>query len=295
MTNRHISLMAERRYETIAISQITVINSRLRDEEQFDMNVHSIEQTGLMMPIRVNDKFLQKTGMYELVCGEGRLIAHQRLGRPHIDAEIVTCSRKDAYLESLIENIARTTPGTMYFAREVKRLKDEGWEFPEIARICCRSPEYVKQYIRLVEQGEERLIKGVEQGIFSISFALLVAFTDNANIQHVLMDAFDQGIISASNFAQAKRVIGARLERRRDDRRRVATQPLTVSMLQKDIMDATREKDSFVREAKTKENRFLGLLVGINAVWQDDELRAILNRENLLQRPELAGEFSYDS
>ena len=43
----------ERRYEEIPIETVKVINSRNRDQEQFDMNVESIEQTGLLKPIRV--------------------------------------------------------------------------------------------------------------------------------------------------------------------------------------------------------------------------------------------------
>ena len=68
------------------------------------MNVQSIDHVGLIKPIRVNDKFLDRTGFYELVCGEGRLQAHQKLGRATVLAEVVTCTRKEAYLQSLIEN-----------------------------------------------------------------------------------------------------------------------------------------------------------------------------------------------
>ena len=44
------------------------------------MNVESIEHVGPMKPIRVNDKFLERTGFYELIFGEGRLLAHQKRG-----------------------------------------------------------------------------------------------------------------------------------------------------------------------------------------------------------------------
>ena len=60
------------------------------------------------------DKFLAKDGFYELICGEGRLIAQKRLGKSHICAEVVTCTRKQAYLESLIERVTAalfTVPG----------------------------------------------------------------------------------------------------------------------------------------------------------------------------------------
>ncbi len=106
-----------RRYINILIDRIKVINPRNRDEEQFKMNVQSIENNGMLMPIRVNDKFLEKTGFYELICGEGRLIAHQRLEKTEIEVEVVTCTRKEAYLQSLIENLAWTAPGEVFYKR----------------------------------------------------------------------------------------------------------------------------------------------------------------------------------
>ena len=238
-----ILAMKDRRYMMIPIEKIKVINPRIRDEEQFQMNVQSIDNNGMLMPIRVNDKFLEKTGFYELICGEGRLIAHQRLGKSEIMAEVVTCTRKEAYLQSLIENLARSRPGTMEFARELKQLHDEGWDYDQIGKLCCRSPEYVR-YIGLVERGENRLIQGVEQGVFPISFAILVAQSDDANIQNVLMDAFDQGIVNCQNFARARRIIGARLERasQANGDGKKNRGGLTVTMLKKDISDLTKAK-----------------------------------------------------
>ena len=131
-----IKLMRDRRRETIPVDKIKVINSRSRDEGQFSLNVQSIEANGLIKDIRVNDKFLAKDGVYELICGEGRLIAHQRMGKTHIRAEVVTCSRKQAFLESLVENLARSQPGTMDFARELKTLHDEGWAYEQIAKVA---------------------------------------------------------------------------------------------------------------------------------------------------------------
>ncbi|MDZ4686656.1 MAG: ParB N-terminal domain-containing protein [Planctomycetaceae bacterium] len=118
--------MKDRQYAEIPIDKVKVINSRDRDQAQFEMNVESIDHVGLLKPIRVNDRFLAKSGSYELICGEGRLLAYKKLGRTAVMAEVVTCSRKEAYLQSLVENIARTKPGSMDFARELKRLRDEG-------------------------------------------------------------------------------------------------------------------------------------------------------------------------
>jgi len=288
----HIMPFQERRYENVPVALVKVINSRNREQEQFDMNVESIEHAGLLKPIRVNDKFFRRSGVYELVCGEGRLLAHQRLGQETILAEVVTCTRKEAYLQSLVENIARTKPGSMDFARELKRLSDEGWDIKQIAQIACKNEHYIRDLIRLVERGEERLVQGVEQGVFPMKFATLVAGTDDTQIQNVLMDAFDEGLVTTTNFAQARRIIMARS---RDGKRRKPDKPYTVGQLKHDIAEATKAKTSYVREAKTKENRFLTLLNGVNTLWEDAECVKILGEEKLDRRPELAGDFAYNS
>ena len=81
MTQPPIVLMKDRRREMIPIDKVKVPNHRERDEEQFALNVQSIESIGQIKDIRVNDKYLASTGFYELIFGEGRLIAQQRLGK----------------------------------------------------------------------------------------------------------------------------------------------------------------------------------------------------------------------
>jgi len=290
-TLNNICPMSKRRYEEVPIDQVKVINSRNREKEQFTMNVESIERVGLMKPIRVNDKFIEATGFYELICGEGRLLAHQQLGKKHVMAEVVTCTRKEALLQSLIENIARTKPGSMDFARELKRLHDEGLDYKQIAKIACKSEEYIRGYIRLVEQGEERLIQGVESEVFPIKFAIQVASTEDSQIQGVLMDAFAEGLVTTLNFGQARRIIAARAK---SSKKSAANRDYTVNQLQHDIAETTRAKTSFVREAKSKENRFMTLLTGINTVFQDAALVELLERQKLDKRPALAGDFRFE-
>jgi ParB family chromosome partitioning protein len=287
-----IKLMIDRRRETIPIDRIKVINSRTRDEGQFSLNVQSIEANGLIKDIRVNDKFLAKDGFYELICGEGRLIAHQRMGKTHIRAEVVSCTRKQAYLESLVENLARSRPATMEFAREIKRLHDEGWELEQIAKVACRTAEYARQYIRLVEIGEERLIQGVEQGVFPISFAILVAQADEATIQNVLMDAFDQGIVNCANFAKARAIIASRINPRKRKNGHAGSSGYTVAALTNDITNATHSKASYVREVQAKESRLFTLLDGLAVLKKDVELLKLLEIERLSTGPELSSTYN---
>jgi ParB family chromosome partitioning protein len=292
-----ITPMSERRHEMIPIDRIKVLNSRNRNKVKFQENVRSIKEIGLRKYVIVSDRVLKKTGFYELVCGQGRYLAYKQLGRTHIPAEVRSCSKKDALLLSLVENIARVSPKTMWFAREVKRMHDAGWGYADISRIACRSETYIRDFIRLVEQGEERLIKGVEQGLFPMTFALQVARSDDATVQNVLMDAFDKGMINSSNMAVVRKIVECRIRhgkdlKKQDLKPRVRLQHYSVKHLQADISRRTKEKESFVRESSAKENRLLALLDGLKTLWMDRGFLDVAKAEGLGQRPKLEGTYN---
>ena len=294
MFTTQIVPMAERKYKLVALDKIRVLNTRNRDKSQFDDNVRSIETIGLLKPIVVNARNLEKEGFYELVCGEGRYLAHQRLGKDKIPAEIINCDKKTALLYSLVENIARIPPDTMWYAREMKRMKDAGLPVTRICEIVGKTTSYVTDFITLVEAGEERLIKGVESGLFSMSFATVVARSSSENIQHVLMDAFDSGMINSANATRVKKLIELRFNSGKQPlKKNPSTKPAySLKDLKKDIGKTIEEKSKFVREAAERENRLLNLLDGMAAVFEDAAFVAILKDEKLEERPQLVGTYN---
>ena len=291
-----IARMSERQYQMVPIDKIVVLNSRNRDQKQFAENVRSIDEVGQRKPIVVNGRPFPRTGTYELVCGEGRFLAHRRLGKTEIAAEVIDCDRKTALLYSLIENIARVPPGTMSYAHEMKRMHDSGVNYTEIGRIVGKHATYVSDYIRLVEQGETRLIDGVERGLFSISFAIQVAQSDEATIQNVLMDAFDDGLVNCSTVGRVRKLIELRMShgKRTDNRNRTGSHACTLKDLTREITKATKEKEGFVRETTRKENRLLSLLMGTSDLLEDPDVLRLLDTHKLLPPPELAGNYGYD-
>lgn len=290
--------MDERKYANIPMDSIKVLNSRNRDRGRFEENIRSIRDVGLLRPIVVNERYLEKSGYYELVCGEGRYLAFKELGNTEIAAEVIDCSRKDAYLCSLVENIARVPPGTMWFAREVKRMRDGGVSYAQISTITGKGESYIRDYICLVEQGEDRLIKGVESGIFPISFAKKVARSDDGSIQAILMDAFDGGIVNSRNFPTVKKLIDNRAKGDKPRRRSANGQvnphanDYTVQQLKRDIVKITKEKEAFVNETEIKENRLLALLEGLHTLWQDEQAVDLIQTENIGTLPELKGTYN---
>lgn len=286
-TGGHVIPMSERRFREIPLAEITVLNSRSREKSQFDENIRSIGAVGLLKPIVVNERNRERRGLYELVCGEGRFLAYQALGREAIPAEVINCDRKTALLYSLAENIARVPPNTMWFAREMKRMADTGMPLVKIAEIVGKTEGEVSEYVRLVELGEDRLIRGVERGWFSISFALAVAKSSSETIQRVLMDAFDSGIIDSANVAKVRAMIEHRLQHGKQYRsgRPTAKAAYTLGDLKRDILATTEKKEGFVRESQAKENRLFNLIDGLETLWRDDTFLHLLTEEGMAERP----------
>ncbi len=294
--NAAIVPMTERKYRMIPVDKITVLNSRNRDKQQFVENVRSIDEIGMLKPIVVNGRHAEKNGIYELVCGEGRLIAHKNLNKTEITAEVIDCDRKRALLCSLVENIARVPPGTMWFAREMKRMHDAGLIFGKIAAIVGKNQGYVSDYIKLVEQGEDRLIEGVEQKLFSMSFAVQVAQSDDSTIQNVLMDAFDDGLVNCNTVTRVRKLIELRMNRGKSPQKKARAETDTCNLkdLTREIIKATKEKEGFVRETTRKENRLLALLTGTSELMADAQFLKLLNTSQLGTPPQLDGKYGVE-
>jgi len=259
--------------------------------------VRSIRDVGLKKAVVVTSVNLQETGKYELVCGEGRLLAYKKLGHTDIRAEIWSCDRNKALLCSLVENIVREPPAIMVFAREVKRMHDGGMSLAEIGTIVGKSEAYLRDFIRLVEQGEERLIIGVERGSFPIHFAVQVARSDRASIQHLLMDAFDSGLVNTANLHIVRKILDARFDLGKETSKTSGTPShsagdYSIKQLRSDIVKITKDKEDFVREAGLKESRVTSLLMGLHTLWKNRTFVTLVQVSELDKWPELDGTYN---
>jgi len=286
--------MRDRVYEDIPVDAIEVVSSRKRDSEQFADNVRSIGAVGLYKPIIVNRRVFDQTGKYELICGEGRLLAHRELGRPTIHAEVVDVPESTAHLMTLSENIARNPPVAIEFARALKQMRDDGMAIRELAKISGRSESHVTKLLTLVDKGEERLIKGVEAGVLPLDFAYIVAESDNRSIQHLLIDAFDSKLVKASNVAAVRSVIEERMREAEAAAASGAAKQVsspedwTVSRLRKEINTVTNRKEDFVHQANIGRNRVVALLVVFKELVTKPEYMALAEKAGKHQMPALA-------
>ncbi len=287
-----IKSMAERDYQMIPVDQINVIIHRNRNKTKFSDNVRSIQDVGLYKPILVNKRRLSETGKYDLVCGEGRLTAHIQLGKAHIAADVWDIDPRQAHLMTLSENITRTPPQSIEFARALKAMHDHGMPWNELCSITGKTQTYLKDYIQLIEQGEERLIKGVEDGVVSLNMAMRVAQSPDRSIQHLLMDAFDGGVVTPANLPRVRKIIDDRITKGKELGSKKPTPPYSVDGLKRDIHKITREKQAFVYEAGQRENRLMQILTTLQRLKEDSEFVAILGKAALANTPALKGNYA---
>ena len=66
----------------------------------------------------------------------------------------------------------------------------------------------------------------------------------------------------------------------------------TISQLKQDITNITKEKNAFVHEAEKRENRLFILIDGLNILWKDEDFTNLLEKENLMQKPQLKGVYN---
>lgn len=282
---------ATRTFSLIRVDLIDVVSPRGRGVKQFESNVRSIAENGLYKPILVNQRNFKATGRYQLICGEGRLSAHRKLGRDLIKAEVVDVDIATAHIISLGENITKCPPRAIEYAYALQEMVRQGTSMADMERITGHPPQYIRSYVRLVEQGEDRLIKGVENGVFTIDFAMRVAESPEGAIQHLLMDAFDRKLITAKQVEVVRRLLAARTKNGVKPQAGSASvepeKPYTVEDLKKEIGQLTRDKERFSHEAESKQTRLIALVESLRRIRGDEAMMALLRHHRLDRVPDM--------
>lgn len=287
---------SERTFKLIPVDTIDVVSSRNRGKKQFKENVRSISDNGLYKPILVNAADFAVSGRYQLICGEGRLQAHIELKKEYIKAEIVRVDLATAHIMSLGENMTKTPPKTIEYAYSLLEMHDKGAQIADLERITGQTGQYIKGYINLVRRGEERLIKGVETGLFPLDFAMRVAESSDGAVQHVLMDAFDKKFITAKHVDSVRKILMERTKHGKGLKDN-AEQPsgmrdgYTVDDLKRDIQRITREKEKFVYAVESKETRLVRLHEGLKRIRADEMVMSLLRNCRLESLPALEGAY----
>jgi ParB family chromosome partitioning protein len=150
----------------------------------------SIEASGLLQPVIVRPR----NGKYELIAGERRWRAVQRLGWAKIPAVVRDVDDRTLLTLALVENLQRDDLSAIDEAAGYQRLGEE-FDLPqaEIARLVGRDRSTIANLLRLLKLPDE--VKAlIQEGKLSEGHArALLAASDEAEIARLANEAVQQG------------------------------------------------------------------------------------------------------
>ncbi|KAA3516996.1 ParB N-terminal domain-containing protein [Agrobacterium vitis] len=274
--------------EMIPISRITVVNPRLRNKKQFKEIIDNIGQIGLKRPITVTRRMEASGPYYDLVCGQGRLEAFKALGQETVPALVVSANAEDCLIASLVENCARRQHRSVDLLRDIGEMKKRGHTVAKIALMTDLSTEYVYAVIRLLEQGEERLLRAVEVGQIPFSVALDIAEAEDHDIQAALQSAYERKLLRGKKLMTAKRLVEQRRQQGKGLRINGITKPRPMSSerLLQTFQDDVDRKRILIRRAEAAKARLTFVTQAIDKLLRDDRFSALLLEEGLTSLPD---------
>jgi len=278
----------------IALDQINVVNTRSRGREKFRQIVSSIKKIGLKKPITVapaTGKY--GPGDYDLVCGEGRLLAFRTLGEERIPARVQHLSSEDLLLMSLVENLARRQARSAELLQEVAALKKRGYKTSEIAAKTDLHPRYVTGVLRLLTHGEENLLQAVEKRRIPLSVAVEIATSDDEGIQRALHEAYEQNLLRGKKLLRVR----AFIEKRRASQGCKGNQVkdgqsdcLSARKMLKAYRDETARQRAVVKQAHLCQRQLLYVVAALKRLFADENFINLLRAESLDSLPQYLAE-----
>jgi ParB family transcriptional regulator, chromosome partitioning protein len=272
----------------IPIERVTVVNPRVRNKRSFREIVDNIAKLGLKRPITVTRRAEAGGPFYDLVCGQGRLEAYISLGQTEVPALVVAANPEDCLVASLVENCARRQHRAIDVLQDIRGMEERGYSSAEIARKTGLKLEYVNGVARLIEKGEQRLLRSVESGIIPVSVAVEIADSEDQDVQAALSRAYERGLLKGRKLLMARKLIEARRRRGKglattggEARERVSADALV-----KAYQDDAHRKRALIRRAEATRDRLLVITEGVRRLSEDERFLKLLEDEDLASLPE---------
>ena len=272
----------------IPIDQINIVNTRSRGKEKFKEIISSIKKLGLKKPITVAPASGKHgPGEYDLVCGEGRILAFRSLGERKIPARIQSLSNEDILLMSLVENLARRQVRSAELLEEIAALKKRGYTVSQIAAKTDLTGKYVTGVLRLLKHGEKALLHAVEKRRVPVSVAIEIAAADDEGIQKALHDAYEKNLLRGRKLLRVREFI----EKRRaglHDAEAAEKKPKTITsrkMLQAYRDETTRQR-AVVKQTQLCQRQLLYVVSALKRLFTDENFVNLLRAESLDSLPQ---------
>lgn len=283
------------RIEMIPIDRITVVNPRVRNKRVFRGIVENIAEVGLKRPITVTRRSESGGPFYDLVCGQGRLEAFRDLGQTEVPALVVVADPDDCLIASLVENCARRQHQAADLLQDIGGMRSRGYSATEIARKTGLSYDYVHAVARLLERGEQRLLRAVEAGYLPISVAMQICEADDQGVQAALHQAYENNMLRGRNLLAARRLVELR-QRAGKASHSKGSRPKSLSPenLVRVFEEDTERKRLMVKRTQATRNRLVFITEALRQLSKDESFIALLEDEDLKTMPaRLAARVAY--
>lgn len=276
------------RVEMIPIHRITVVNPRLRNKKVFKEIVGNIAEIGLKRPITVARRAEAGGPYYDLVCGQGRLEAYKALGQKEVPALVVSANQEDCLVASLVENCARRQHKAIDLLQDIAGMKERGHSASTIARKTGLTAEYVYSVIRLIEKGEQRLLRAVDSGVIPFTVALAIAEADGAGVQAALQNAYEANLLRGRKLLMAKRLVESRRHLGKGLKSREASRqpaPMSSDTLVRAYQEDAQRKRILIRRAEAAKGRLVLVAEALRRLLADQTFIRLLREEGLADLP----------
>ena len=280
------------RIEMIPIDRVNIVNPRVRNQKSFRDIVDNIAKIGLKKPITVTRRVEAGGPFYDLVCGQGRLEAFKALGQTEVPALVVSADPEDCLIASLVENCARRQHRALDLLQDIRGMQERGYSNPEIARKTGLTIEYVNGVARLIETGEQRLLRSVESGMIPVSVAVEIAESADHDVQAALTKAYENGQLKGRKLLAARKLIETRRRRGKglETKERAPRERVSADSLVKAYQEETERKRALIARAEMTQNRLMLITEAMRRLSADDSFVALLEDEGLATMPERLAE-----
>jgi ParB family chromosome partitioning protein len=282
--------------QMIPIDRITIVNRRGRGRTKFKQIMTNIAKIGLKRPITVVKRGTQDgQPHYDLVCGQGRLESYIAHGQSEVPAVVIEASEEDVLLMSLVENLARRRHVGLQLLHEIGAMKERGHDYAEIAEFTDLDVGYIRGIIRLLNKGEEGLLRAVDSGQIPVSVAITIASSDDEAVQRALADAYENNSLRGKSLLKARRLIETRRRQGKvgkasGAKTRCHGKEFSTEQLMKTYQRETTRQRLVVRKAKLCETRLLFLVSAFRNLLKDEDFVNLLRAEGMDSMPQFLGD-----
>ena len=192
---------------------------------------------------------------------------------------------------SLVENLARRQHRAIDLLHDIEGLRKRGYSDAVIAQKTDLTVEYVKGVLRLLNNGEHRLLRAVEAGQMPVSIAVDIAGASDAEMQTVLQQAYENKLLRGRKLIAARRLIeqrrrrgkGLRNDQKPNGKQRV--RPLSSTALIRAYQEDVDRKRILIRRAETTRRRLIFVTEALRKLLVDENFLTLLRAEGLDTMP----------